>query len=95
MIEKCANPSCRTRFRYLHEGRLFVIEATGGLNVSGLSRDTGLTAKVGPSHYWLCDICCKTMAVRVGPQNRAQVMPIGDSVTQERAGDASIRRIAS
>jgi len=70
MIEKCANPSCRTRFRYLHEGRLFVIEGADGLNVSGLPRDTAPDGKARTSHYWLCDICCKTMVVRVDSQNR-------------------------
>jgi hypothetical protein len=25
MLSKCANPSCPTTFRYLHEGKLYVI----------------------------------------------------------------------
>jgi hypothetical protein len=25
MLSKCANPSCLTTFRYLHEGKLYVI----------------------------------------------------------------------
>jgi hypothetical protein len=26
MLSKCANPTCPTTFRYLHEGRLYVID---------------------------------------------------------------------
>lgn len=51
MVEKCANPSCSTRFRKLRDGRLFVMEA----------------AHTGPSrqlHYlWLCNSCRRTMTV--------------------------------
>ncbi len=57
MVSKCANPACDTRFRYLHEGRLFnVFEAIPG-------------AESRPAHasrmelYWLCNECAKRVRI--------------------------------
>lgn len=48
MVAKCANPGCPAIFRYLHEGRLFLLEAT---------------AKRQLRYYWLCSSCSLAMTV--------------------------------
>jgi hypothetical protein len=50
MLSKCANPSCRASFRYLHEGKLFRIE---------------LASERKYEHFWLCPDCCRTMTLAV------------------------------
>ncbi len=71
MLSKCANPNCPATFRYLHEGKLYVIarrEAPAG--------HMKCSSKSGQLEYaWLCPSCslywtiqideeCGTRAVR-------------------------------
>ena len=60
MLTKCLNPSCVNQFRYLHEGRLFPAPATD---------------HVGCELWWLCDVCCRSMTVRVR-DGKAELEPI-------------------
>jgi hypothetical protein len=48
MVAKCANPPCRTRFRYLGEGRLFRIEIESSKN----------------EYFWLCSDCASKMTLK-------------------------------
>jgi hypothetical protein len=52
MLRKCANPECSVPFRYLHEGKLFVLE------IAGQRRKLDC--------HWLCDSCCRTLTVTSG-----------------------------
>jgi hypothetical protein len=60
MVSKCANPNCKTPFRYFREGKLFHIEAAK-LAVN--------TNDKKPSHkfenFWLCAECASTLTVTV------------------------------
>lgn len=66
MVSKCANPSCSTAFRYLHEGKLIRIETPmldppldGSLHHPG-------SAKLVPrsvEFYWLCSACSTVMTL--------------------------------
>ncbi len=47
-VARCANPECRTEFRKLGQGKLFVKTLTKG------SGSTGPGQKVA----WLCNQCC-------------------------------------
>ena len=84
MIEKCANPACDARFKYLHEGRLFAIEGIDGSNASGLARSADCIGRSASlQHFWLCDACCKSMVITADPQNRVKVMPVaGPNILQ-------------
>jgi hypothetical protein len=52
MVSKCANPACKTTFRYLHEGRIFTDHYH--------HRDSGSTSV---ERYWLCSTCCGNLTL--------------------------------
>ncbi len=82
MINKCANPECEVPFRYLHEGRLFVIEDRGDTSVCvGPNAASAADGKL--SYYWLCDSCCKMMIVAVDRQNGLRLVPVHCSSRQQ------------
>ena len=56
MVSKCANPACMAPFRYLHEGRIFTVGASGREH-----RHDGADPKV--ERYWLCSSCCDSMTL--------------------------------
>ncbi|MGC2195270.1 MAG: hypothetical protein WA628_11400 [Terriglobales bacterium] len=65
MISKCANPTCSTRFLYLHEGKLFRFEREAcddrelllGFDRSLHKHSTGV------EFFWLCAQCAATMTL--------------------------------
>ena len=62
MVDKCANPECAARFRYLHEGRLFQVD------MRHLSRGREEICEfcghpLHVRHFWLCDACARTMTL--------------------------------
>ena len=57
MLSKCANPACLARFHYLHEGRIFNIEA----GTVGSDRNSSAIRKI--EHFWLCERCAQTLTV--------------------------------
>ena len=77
MVGTCANPSCLHRFRYLHDGRLFVLRSpvrTGQSSPildSELSRDPCAT-----QWFWLCEECSRRMELVCTPEHRVAVIPI-------------------
>ena len=48
MLSKCANPVCSATFRYLHDGKLFLIQGA---------------PKHSLRYFWLCDSCSRTMTL--------------------------------
>ena len=65
MVSKCANPECATPFRYFHEGKLFRLETSAGIE---RRRTMG---SENPSNrpirrlefYWLCDRCAEKLTL--------------------------------
>ncbi len=57
MLSKCANPTCLSRFRYLHEGRIFNIV------MAALSSESNRAATRKIEHFWLCERCAQTFTV--------------------------------
>jgi hypothetical protein len=58
MLSKCANPECSEVFRYLHQGKIFLLSPTPEVQMA--------TENACPSLYerfWLCDRCSKLMTV--------------------------------
>lgn len=56
MVSRCANPSCQTQFKYLHEGRLFQFASSGtqiGIHKNHLNF----------VFWWLCPRCCSSMTL--------------------------------
>ena len=57
MLSKCANPACLARFRYLHEGRIFNIEA----GTASAESNGSTIHKI--EHFWLCESCAQSLTV--------------------------------
>ena len=68
MVSKCANPNCFATFRYLHEGKLFVMEE----HESGALR----AASHPPRCFWLCAQCSRTLAVSFDVRGRTRLIPV-------------------
>lgn len=77
MLTKCANPACDAQFRYLHEGKLFILERVND-SASGRSREQS-TADIETNehyeYYWLCGTCSRSMVVVSDRWMQAQVLP--------------------
>ena len=56
VLSKCANPACLARFRYLHEGRIFNIEA-------GTASESNGSPIHKIEHFWLCESCAQSLTV--------------------------------
>jgi hypothetical protein len=62
MLSKCANPTCPTTFRYLHEGRLYVIAP--GQSLGGYK--PRCSSKSGLLEYaWLCSSCALYLTIQI------------------------------
>jgi hypothetical protein len=64
MVSKCANPKCSARMKYLHEGRLFIVQTRSSARY--WSNDSGsFSAPPGNQieYYWLCDSCADQMTI--------------------------------
>ncbi|MFB3917514.1 MAG: hypothetical protein ACE14M_12340 [Terriglobales bacterium] len=72
MVGKCANPECKATFRYLHEGKLFVIDPLHPLTYK--PRAQGKQWRL--NHLWLCEDCSRTMTVAYTGGENVRVLPI-------------------
>lgn len=64
MVSKCANPKCTARMKYLHEGRLFVVQTHSSARY--WQNDSGsFSAPPGNQieYHWLCNSCVDGMIV--------------------------------
>jgi hypothetical protein len=76
MVSKCANPACKTEFKYFRDGKLFEFDHVGGKYA-----EPGRLHKA-PKHrtlYWLCKRCaanytlaCSGASVDLVPVNARQ-----------------------
>lgn len=58
MVSKCANPECTEVFRYLHQGRIFLLSPTPEVEIVAGGAHPSLFER-----FWLCDKCSKQMTV--------------------------------
>ena len=66
MLSKCANPGCSNQFRYLHQGKIFVLTPIPELEEAGLC-----VLQSFHERFWLCECCCKEMKIvwdGIGPK---------------------------
>ncbi|HEY1937835.1 MAG TPA: hypothetical protein VGJ33_07875 [Candidatus Angelobacter sp.] len=73
MLAKCANPSCSTPLVYLREGKIFMIEGPGQLNVTNSPSAPKSPNRV--EHFWLCGPCSSQMTVTSDRKRGVQVVP--------------------
>lgn len=60
MVAKCVNPGCTNLFRYLHNGRLFLIDHNR--SAPALDDDFRESGRKG-EYFWLCNECARTMTI--------------------------------
>ncbi len=72
MLSSCANPSCSRKFRYLHEGKLFLLPTKSNDDV--ISNRVDFAGKLDHVHYaWLCDHCNQTFEVVLDTEGKVKV----------------------
>jgi hypothetical protein len=72
MLSSCANPSCSEEFRYLHQGKLFIL--THARNEKIISKRLDFAGHVDHLHYaWLCDRCAPTFEVVLDSEDRVKI----------------------
>ena len=90
MLSKCANPTCRTLFRYLHEGKLYLIGPKEAL----ARHKPRCSAKSGQIEYaWLCSSCCLHLTIQIDEEFETRVVrkfEPGPDVRSGESADASI-----
>lgn len=60
MVAQCANPRCGVPFRYLRQGRLFLVERRNG-NGNGNSKGHRPTTRL--EYFWLCSECASHLTL--------------------------------
>jgi len=75
MLSKCANPPCNRKFRYLHQGKLFVLKSAHKVDRSS-SRVNFAGHVDGIQYAWLCDKCAGKYEVALDPDDRVKVRPL-------------------
>lgn len=67
MLSKCANPTCSNTFRYLHEGKLYLINSAsccyGRKRIAIPANKSGV-----PEYAWLCSVCCRYLTMRLNEE---------------------------
>lgn len=71
MLSKCANPACPTPFRYLHEGRLYVI-APKKPPARHKSRPSDESGQL--EYAWLCSSCSLNLTIQIDEEFRTRVV---------------------
>lgn len=83
MVSKCANPDCTAAFRYLHVGRLFRFETSGGWERRRAMGEGEVPRKCMRriEFYWLCENCAATMTLAYQPDVGISVRPSGQAAS--------------
>jgi hypothetical protein len=66
MLSKCASPTCSNTFRYLSEGKLYLIDAKSAFVRHGARTNSEYAGKSCIYEYfWLCSSCCREMTIQI------------------------------
>ena len=79
MLSKCANPGCTNTFRYLREGKLFLIEPASARikrESSGPLQGTGSPRAI--DYIWLCSACCRDLTVFIDREDNVRIVRNSD-----------------
>jgi hypothetical protein len=91
VISRCANPkdaanpNCSNRFRYLHEGKLCLVDSSAAkAKRNGSSRRAGESRP--PEYAWLCASCCRHMSIRFDEELGAMVVRDSEPLQEDKFG---------
>jgi hypothetical protein len=66
MLSKCANPTCPTTFRYLSEGKLYLIDCKAASVRYGARAELKYAGKsCSYEYFWLCAACSQGMTIQI------------------------------
>jgi hypothetical protein len=66
MLCKCANPTCSTTFRYLSEGKVYLIDSKAAAVRHGARAGSKYAGKSCIYEYfWLCSSCSRDMTIQI------------------------------
>jgi len=82
VLSKCANPGCSEQFRFLHQGKLFLIIPTPDLQASA---DDSLPFLY--ERFWLCDSCSKKMTLVWGGA-KVKIVPLPEQPQKSEVVDS-------
>jgi len=82
VLSKCANPECSEQFRFLHQGKLFLIIPTPDVRASLHDSLPFLYER-----FWLCDSCSKKMTVVWGG-TKVKIVPLPEKPVKTNAADS-------
>jgi hypothetical protein len=77
MLAKCCNPSCDAVFRYLYDGRVFVLENDPAVGPEISKR---------PEYFWLCRRCSSKMTLRLGEDTPVVAMLLLQKIQEKLDG---------
>jgi hypothetical protein len=70
MLSKCANPTCATTFRYLHEGKVYVIDLREPARLK-----PKCSSRSGQLEYaWLCSSCSLYLTIQLDEEFGTRVV---------------------
>ena len=81
MLSKCANPECSEQFRYLHQGKLFLIIPTPDLRASAYGSLPFLYER-----FWLCDSCSRKLTLVWGG-TKVKIVPLAEKPPKVEAAN--------
>jgi hypothetical protein len=91
MLSKCANPSCPNTFRYLHEGKLYLVHFGAALSREHCS-SVSHSASRSPEYAWLCSSCSCHMTIRV--EEGFTVVVVHKSETLQSRNSGHLREVS-
>jgi hypothetical protein len=74
MLSKCASPACSNTFRYLHEGKLYLIDSKTAF-AGRKHPDQAYEGKSALEYVWLCSSCCRDLMIHADPDFGISVVP--------------------
>ncbi len=77
MLSQCANPGCTNLFRFLHDGRVFVLDC-GPNAASEKSDEAWSAASRRVETFWLCAECSRSWTVKFDGR-RVVTLPVSGS----------------
>jgi hypothetical protein len=81
VLSKCANPECSEQFRYLHQGKLFLIIPTPNVRADASGSLSFLYER-----FWLCDSCSKNLTLVWGG-TKVKIVPLAEKPMKVEAAD--------
>jgi hypothetical protein len=79
MLSKCANPTCSTTFRYLREGKLYLLDPKAtSVNRGARAQSEHEGRPFIYEYFWLCSSCCRDMTIQIDNHFEVSVVRRGE-----------------